>query len=560
MKKKLLLGICLGLGLLASAQTSPSAYVRNSVSVVAVNPTNRIKMGLQQIQFDGRFDVNEISTSEVNGIKVRSFTNSKGETIVKGIEENQLDSVILNSKIGKELISYWFNRQADGTMSITRGEERSLYNATDQDVVKSNSVQVSTMKQAYYQLIPNSYIVAINVIDDNAPISFTSMMSSIGGLGKSIKENVVRIVKNQPAPAEKVGAEAEACVYKLDIDKAFIDNIFNTMWIYDDDSPEVRKEKKALFDNMKVPLVKVAYAKGTGVDTTIYGAVANTFNVLTDKCVNKIPSWQVTTPIYQTKPIMAKIGTKEGLSNGRRYCAYKYVEDENGELQEKKVGFLRATQIADNKHVADGQSEMSRFYQISGRKMNDGMLLKESRDLRIGASVEGELGGLSLVNARVDYLLHIGNHGLSSYAIIGGGALGFGNVQVGPYSEKESHMYYNVNLGYGLGIPLSRFFQLQPFVVAGMDMTSVDLDFTYEPVTAISSSFFGKGGLRFTFTPKYPFSLYAQAEYVYVLDRDRYYDYTYKIGDTEIPGTFSFVDRMDQISPLGFSVGIRWQF
>ena len=116
-------------------------------------------------------------------------------------------------------------------------------------------------------------------------------------------------------------------------------------------------------------------------ENTVVKAQKNAFADAMFKLEKMIPGWQVGVAVISVKPIKAKVGRKEGLSNGSRFRAYSYEEDRDGNLLSRKRGYLRAAEVSDNRQFATGRTEPSTFYQISGvRNIEEGWILKEKKD------------------------------------------------------------------------------------------------------------------------------------------------------------------------------------
>jgi hypothetical protein len=64
---------------------------------------------------------------------------------------------------------------------------------------------------------------------------------------------------------------------------------------------------------------------------------------------------------------------------------------------------IRATnKIVDNRTVASGKSEPSVFYQVAGKRLDDGMLLKQRSDIGLALAVSSSSGGVNGLTARLE--------------------------------------------------------------------------------------------------------------------------------------------------------------
>ena len=516
--------------LIAQEQVEPDlvtdSYSRSSISPITITYSDSydsyVKSGVNAIDFGGKFDFNEISTTSLNVNGDRKTTSDSA--INKRINE-------LN--IGRDIISYWFNRKSDGSMDDSRMQQRSRYNATDQDVLNDQAAKVKTIADMGNKLLKNSYILAFDAKELEIRTSTNSKT------GKTTKSHYVSM---------------NAYVYQIDITEDFLNSIYTDIWIYDDDDSNTKAQKKKNFENLIVPMKLVASTSvSSSAEEGYTTAVTNSYEDLLRKLEKKIKEWQVTTPVYQVHPIMAKIGKKEGLKNGARYAVYKYVEDKNGNLTTTKRGFVRATTIADNEGVASGESAMSRFYQISGHSIKEGMLLKQSNDMKMGVSLAPVLGGYSFANLRVDYLAHITNHGCVSHVLVNFGA-DLADMYDNTGNDLDCKwMYINGSIGYGFGIPLTRKFEFQPYLAVGADYILLDEDDYSVTDDDGAMGFFGEGGLRFSVTPVYPVSIFAQAGYSLLFKEGVVYEFFDQSKS-------SFLGLGDNRFGLGLSLGIRAAF
>lgn len=484
-------------------------YNRNSVTKLFVvhndSYDNMVEEAARNFGFGEKFDYNDFGVSRI--------VDKSGRGNVSAID---LLNKLNQQNIGKSIVSFWLNRNDDGTMNDEKMQARSLYNTNDGDVMIDNASKVSTLAELGDQLIKNSYVVIFDT------------------------ENV----KRKESKNKKTGkvtvtwqAGTRAFVYKINLDSTFIDDLYNNMWILDDDSPSDKAAKKKRYDDLQVNMTYVTSVGHTGSSTVTeknpeskakQSAINSSFDGLLEQMEKAIPSWQVKVAIHDTHPIRCKIGTKENLKNGTRYRVYKYVEDAQGNLKTKPMGYVRATTIANNSSVATGESPTSRFYQISGRHLEPGMLMRENKDKGIGISVGAKYHGISTAYLDADYLMHITNWGGCSYVL-----LGFGMDY-----RSETSLYVDLNAGLGYAIPLTRWFEIMPYAKLGGDAMPSDDDDDDNSYSAM----YAEGGARFSVQPIYPFKIFIQADYAYKI----YEGNMYEEGN----------DRYG----LGLSIGIRYAF
>ena len=320
---------------------------------------------------------------------------------------------------------------------------------------------------------------------------------------------------------------------------------------------------------------KTIYSPGDNLDEAVK-LLFNNDNL--SKMEKKIDGWKVKTSVYHVKPILAKIGKKEGLRNGDRYRAYIFREDKEGHLYTVKRGYVRATNIVDNRTETNAKQakfsggflsglfsksdttsskkekkseefqayldslHTSCFYQILGRPLKEGMLLQQDKDAKVGISASAQFGGISIANVRAHYLGYIDKSGIAHYGLLN---LGFDMTDVYPFMM-------NFSLGYGCGLPVTKAFEFQPFVLVGVDVpiTSDKVDFKYK------AGWFANAGLRFSIMPVYHFQIFVQGDYSFLFKYGTYYN----DGSSLYLG-WPQRNRMELgLGAVGLSLGVRISF
>ena len=286
-------------------QPVSTEYDRSSVSFVFVNrgSQNRdIQKFYQNFRVDAKFDDNKIPTKFIDVI------HSSNQPVTA---EN-VTAFVNSSKLGKEVMSFIFNRKSDGTFDDSIVRDRGMYNATDQDIL---NMRVAKVKEVAYEwgepLVNSSYIVVYDIYQHQSE--------------KDEKGNITY----------KVNVAAHA--YKLNAGTEFINNFYKTAWA-DATSSEAEKEAaRKGFDKMQIEFTHVASVSASGSSSTnslwtgsFYEACQNAYESAVQALENRIPAWQAATSVISLNPIAAKIGTKEGLTNGSRYQAYSFREDAQG--------------------------------------------------------------------------------------------------------------------------------------------------------------------------------------------------------------------------------------
>jgi len=294
---------------------------------------------------------------------------------------------------------------------------------------------------------------------------------------------------------------------------------FYQTWIYDDDSEAVKAEKRKKFEELNIPLtfvtqktavVTVSQSKAEGTKIFMKSKTDDEpLQDLAQKCQDEViylierdvEEFKVKTSIYQTRPIRAKIGLKEGLKTDYRFFVYEFVYNQKtGKPEPKQRGVIRAkgkSKIVDNRKEATGDMGTSQFYQVAGRKLDAGFILQQQNDLGIEAIVGGEVGTASGLYIRADYRLgrFIGIR--SFYA--------FGEVGMGPGKSFGGTTSAFLSYGGGIakGFQLTRNVELRPYFSIGVEGTTNDDVNSGEAVNTLYVS----GGANVALNLKHNFQL-----------------------------------------------------
>lgn len=521
-------------------------YKRNSLSIIVVdrgdNYDDTVFEAVRSINLGDKFDLNLIPTNRI------TISGNRANT-VGGIE---VGKAVNASDLGKEILSYWFDRQADGTMNAKRLEQRGNYNADDQDVLNARAAKVGpeSLGDTGYALVSGSYVMILD---------YSGITSS-----KNDKQEVSWSVTTN------------AYVYQIDYSQDIEAQVIEA-WIYEDDTPETIARKNEAYDKILVgmsPKATVSYTTSAKeADGGVRAAIVEGYGETLLRLENQIPAWNVTTSIALRNPLRAKIGTKEGVKNRMRFQAYMVKGDrKTGEPYTVSKGYIRATTVADNRGMATGQStKFTEFYQISGGKIDEGMTIKQKNDLGMGVSLGYKVGGLAPYNLTVDYLASINTKGFSHYGLLNIGYDMFSGSKigdkVGQYLPAGSLTgltdggisYINFGIGYGFGIRPIRHVELMPFIMGGGDYMMNHNDFLNEYAGEETEdsfmdkvAWYGNAGLRVNFNVKYPLQLFIQADYTLLFVKEGSYYEAFnellKVGDLGHKNSF------------GIMAGVKWTF
>ncbi len=482
MKKKHLLSFVFVL-LLASLTTTigqvqkvPSSYDRSAITVMVLDfrgglHAAELAAQSQAINFTQKFFNNNLSSLLMPAPFNRTdITSDKSELIKQSLVQN---------KVPNGIIATWYAMNSDGMMSQDLIHERGMFNATDDAFLKSKTTKRGNAELEEYgnRLINRSYILILD---------YTNLYTM-----EELKQPSYRGWKST----------VNGYLFKLNYSQEVQNKLYEA-WIYEDDSPAVKAEKKQKFSQLEVPLdfvtmttVNIDASQQKERNSTIKMLIPDKspeelFAELVQKGYDenlyslekKVEDFKVKTNLTNVHPLQAKIGTKEGILTDYRFFAFENVLNENTNVTKQKMrGVIRATsKIVDNNKVTTGSSGTTEFYQTAGRKLETGYLLQQRNETGVEVSLgfaSGEIGGLT---GRADYRLgrFIGVPALFAYVA--------GGVQAQTYDESE-YAFLRYEAGLAKGLQLSRNMELRPYAGYGYEKT------TYGDAGIISTNYMTVG-------------------------------------------------------------------
>jgi len=270
---------------------------------------------------------------------------------------------------------------------------RAKYSMSDADIkqFESSAIGLAGAGRKWMDIILESnYIVAFKISN------VKSMEEYYDEVDKKNKEWAKKDArwKYEPIKRTHVGyrAKMESELYKI----VFNDSVKTIFWnkCFDSNGKPLEKEIKKFNFPVKLAgkeefvLTGGSVFKSTpGLDKytqfTFFNKMLNkdAFNVLLLRYKKSVEDFVVKTPVYNTNPLQAKIGKKEKVKTDKKYYVYEKQLDGDGKIIVKRVAVIRAkNHVTDNRHVSSGSTNPSNFYQIQGKRIDKGMLIKENDD------------------------------------------------------------------------------------------------------------------------------------------------------------------------------------
>lgn len=350
-------------------------YYRNSISILLLElPEDNKYRTFVEREIDNsvippKFFDNRIFPRTVPFDK--SLRKISDSTDLKGLQQ-RIRNQLIKEKYGKNVLNSWFDRQEDGFFNLNTFCQRSLYSASDRDILLANA---SLRGERYL------FDLATKLIDRNYILVFHF---------EDIKTKEEKYAVSQTLYANRDAKGFEGKVYgflfKIEFPRTLQEDFFRKCWIdasTNKDSIDIRKKEYENF-NPDIKCDTILCVATAGLDKSKDGhngdasSSSKLFQYFVNNAVQGIidqievtkREFQVTTPIVETNPIQMKIGTKEDLLFDQRYFVY---EDEKvgSEVKPRLVGVVRAYEIANNLSREAGQTLPSKFYQTYGSKIDN---------------------------------------------------------------------------------------------------------------------------------------------------------------------------------------------
>ncbi len=387
------------------------SYTRSSLSYLLLDFANdkyadNLRKSIAKAVIPQKFDNNNITTKYINAPYSHGGYN-RTTPAIEMQRKRKITEALKNNKYASKIMRYWWQVKDDGSYSTDLIKKRGLYNATDMDVnvVDASKVGRARLADAGLNLIGKSYVL---VLDYGNIRTMKEIYDAEDAEAKKTAER--ESTEFIPVKRIRNGFKGylKAYLFKLNysdtiqgyLDASFIDenkldvnkfdNIFNNIHTPYRFLLSVSVEADGTQLNRGQPLAPLRQKSPEELFLTL---VQSGVDKAVGSIERKLESFRVKAPVTGLKPIKAKIGTKEGIRHERRFYVWEYVANRKEKIVAKKVGTIRAWHVVNNKFDKLGHTQESEFYQIGGRKIEEGMTLQERKDVGIGIGVgTGSLG------------------------------------------------------------------------------------------------------------------------------------------------------------------------
>ena len=325
-------------------------------------------------------------------------------------ERNALITNQMNRYLGGAsnlILAKWWNRDANGDFNSDFVGKRGEYSATDADVVSNKASAVNRIQEIGEQLIDKTYVVIYTITNVATMEEVYNSMDAAGSKKKDYKP-VKRTL-------EGYQMNYTANLYKLTFNDS-VSSVFYSKYWSDAKSHDANKVKA--WESATFPMTLVTSVSGLSSSTQPLDRKALQYKLAKPKSMEelltsmpddvqehvflkmsqKVDEFRVKAPIFDEKPLSAKLGKKEGLYADERFFVYEIELNKDGKQIKRRKGIAVVRKIANNDSIASGNSNPSIFKQHGGKKLYQGMLIeaKENLGLSILAGYSSCIGDITM--------------------------------------------------------------------------------------------------------------------------------------------------------------------
>lgn len=388
-------------------------YSRSSLTLLLLEPgrsssQQRFEKIMSEIQIPDKFNDNNLDqrSLEVSGFERDAdevfFRQAMNRGIVPGSGLEIIYRRLKQEHLTNQVIAKWWSRKEDGTFGVELLQERGAYDATDAEVIAARAGirGMAGVMDAGEELINKSYILVFDFYNTkNMEQYYSDVDNNRREIARQLEREFTPVERNM----EGYRTDVMAHLFRIDYNDSVSAVFYKEMWIDpENDDIQTRNAKRNQFNEFEFPLAYVTSVKTTQQSAqskkAVYGKKTDDqlFEKLVEDAIEEVlfqfstryEDFRVKTAVYDTRPIQAKIGRKEGVNVDQRYFVYEYQLSPHGEPIPVRKGVIRASnKITDNRQIATGETPPSRFYQVAGRRIQPGMLIQQQNDFGLGISM-----------------------------------------------------------------------------------------------------------------------------------------------------------------------------
>lgn len=297
------------------------------------------------------------------GVKVVKFATQEFSD-----QEDYISSFIRQVNLGNRAIAKWFNWDKEtGKFNMELIKERGLYNgnALDQELALLSTRGSSILSDAGENLIHNTYLI----------------MSDICYKGDySIKESEMTLTNK----THRFDVKIISYIYQLSWNDELLNEFYHVYY----NGTKDFINKADCYDFIFKAKVETDYGEKSNDITQsalIERVVARCLDINLVKLQRAYPDFRIKSSLTSTEPILAGIGTKEGITPESLFEVLEMKVDNKGIVTYKRIGIIKPIKdkIWDNRYMAAEEGTIksrlanTEFKKVSGGDFFPGMLIRE---------------------------------------------------------------------------------------------------------------------------------------------------------------------------------------
>lgn len=341
---------------------------------------SEVESAFKAFRIPERFDNNGISSSII--------TRPQGFNLMSGRGLNEL---LVQNQVHTQLVKKLFNEK-DGQFNYEELYRRARYTMNDNAVLRlkmsSQGVESHAKTDAWIlPLIANTYLGLLEV---KSVKRWKEVYDEEDERNRD-RARRDRRYKYEPVRRSRDGyaVEVATAVYRVNLRDTVLYKFWDNYWIDAKTPPAQVAAKKAALDKLELPIVKetatINPSDGSSGIGHSYSDIPSVGMAITKACtglmedaVSDIEALRTKTVVYDVWPIRAKLGTKEGVYPDKVFAVYDRVQNAQGVVEPQLQGHVRASvKVTDNRSNSDGTTMPTEFYQISGKRLEQGMVMVE---------------------------------------------------------------------------------------------------------------------------------------------------------------------------------------
>lgn len=379
----------------ASGTIDKDQYRRSSLCLILLTHKDKKYAAAMERVFRNFPPPLRYNEHNISDVRVISVTGKQSK--------RDIDNLLRRYDVAQKVVGRWFNRNSYGRMDMDLIHDRGGFGASYADYAraKSNVRGTAMLQDEGIELLQSTYVL---VCDMDYRDKSKSFLKGLGeGLLVAASAVAAGAAQYEYAQAQQqawngnyyaaqsslnrsqaymagsataaVGAQVvddiggftvkmNAYLYKLRWDDSMTNMMFRDYWVDTQTPYSEAQEKKKKFDNAKYTFKldyvgkysqkssKTILRSGSSEDEVILDVCGRTVNKGMSELARKFPVFRPRTPFYFDGGNMyAHIGTKEEVSNGRRYDIISPYKDKRGQIRYKVVGMAIANSVWDNKNI-----------------------------------------------------------------------------------------------------------------------------------------------------------------------------------------------------------------